>query len=63
MINSIDMTDQEFKFLVKEMRKAQTIYFKTRDYADLAVAKALEKQVDRELTEDLFNQKILPDQF
>lgn len=36
---------------VKEMREAQTAYFKIRGFSELNKAKALEKQVDVLLTE------------
>lgn len=44
------MTTEEFKFLVKEMRNAQKQYFQNKQYTTLVVAKALEKQVDKELS-------------
>lgn len=44
------MTDQEFIILVKKMRDAQKSYFKNRLNRDLQESKALEKQVDHELS-------------
>ena len=44
------MTYKEFKFLTKEMREAQKAYFKDKQYTTLVVAKALERQVDKELS-------------
>ena len=38
-----------FAILVRDMRAAQKRYFDTRDNADLARAKGLEKKVDDEL--------------
>ena len=40
-------TDREFFRAVVEMRKAQKLYFATRDGNDLHAAKELEKTVDR----------------
>ena len=42
---------EEFFETVKQMRIAQMRYFKTRDKADLAASKNLEKQVDTLLVE------------
>lgn len=40
------MTQEEFINLVRDMRKAQKEYFKTRDYLVLNRSKILERQVD-----------------
>ena len=45
------MSTEEFFVTVKQMRIAQMRYFKTRDKADLAASKNLEKQVDTLLVE------------
>ena len=45
------MREEEFFVTVKQMRIAQMRYFKTRDKADLAASKNLEKQVDTLLVE------------
>ena len=45
------MSEEEFFVTVKQMRIAQMRYFKTRDKADLAASKNLEKQVDTLLVE------------
>ena len=45
------MREEEFFETVKQMRIAQMRYFKTRDKADLAASKNLEKQVDTLLVE------------
>lgn len=45
------MSAEEFFATVKQMRIAQMRYFKTRDKADLAASKNLEKQVDTLLVE------------
>ena len=42
---------EEFFATVKQMRIAQMRYFKTKDKADLAASKNLEKQVDTLLVE------------
>lgn len=42
---------EEFFETVKQMRIAQMRYFKTRNKADLAASKKLEKQVDTLLVE------------
>lgn len=42
----------EFMQLVREMRKAQKEYFKTRDKDVLAKSKQLEKRVDDEIKEE-----------
>jgi hypothetical protein len=47
------MTDTEFRALVKEMRAVQTEYFLKKEWHVLAVAKALEKAVDAELSNQL----------
>lgn len=49
------MTDIELLELVKEMRRRQRLYFKSRSKTALQRAKALEAQVDAELA------RILPD--
>lgn len=43
------MTDREFLELVRRMRTAQRVYFQCRAPSDLNRAKALEREVDREL--------------
>lgn len=45
------MREEEFFVTVKQMRIAKMRYFKTRDKADLAASKNLEKQVDTLLVE------------
>lgn len=45
------MSEEEFFVTVKQMRIVQMRYFKTRDKADLAASKNLEKQVDTLLVE------------
>ena len=45
------MSAEEFFATVKQMRIAQMRYFKTKDKADLATSKNLEKQVDTLLVE------------
>ena len=45
------MSEEEFFVTVKQMRIAEMRYFKTRDKADLAASKNLEKQVDTLLVE------------
>lgn len=47
------MTLQEFAELVREMRKWQILYFRSRYPGDLEKAKHLERQVDREAAEIL----------
>lgn len=42
----------EFMQLVREMRKAQKEYFKTRDKDVLAKSKQLEKRVDNEIKKE-----------
>ena len=42
----------EFMQLVREMRKAQKEYFKTRDRDSLAKSKQLEKRVDNEIKKE-----------
>jgi hypothetical protein len=44
----------EFLIKVKELRKAQKTYFRTRNFNDLNKAKRLEKEVD-EMIEKLEN--------
>lgn len=43
------MTEAEFRDLVKRMRQAQRIYFKSRDGAALDVSKTLEREADAEI--------------
>ena len=43
------MTDKEFVELVRRMRAVQRIYFQYRAPSDLNRARALEREVDREL--------------
>ena len=43
------MTVQEFYNLVKLMRKAQNIYFRTKNQDNLQKAKDLETEVDNEI--------------
>ena len=43
------MTVQEFYNLVKLMRKAQNIYFRTKNKVNLQKAKDLETEVDNEI--------------
>ena len=43
------MTVQEFYNLVKLMRKAQNIYFRTKNQVNLQKAKDLETEVDNEI--------------
>lgn len=43
------MTPREFFYLVAQMRQAQRDYFKSRDRKVLALARALEGDVDREI--------------
>lgn len=45
------MTDQEFTALVRSLRDAQIIYFRTHDWTDLRYARDFERRVDRELAE------------
>ena len=44
------MTSAEFNSLVREMRKAQKEYFRTRSKESLMKSKTLEKQVDDALS-------------
>lgn len=44
------MTEEQFTNKVIEMRKAQKEYFRTRDGRILRKSKALEAEIDRELT-------------
>lgn len=46
------MTCEEFKELVKRMRKAQQNFFATRNVAYLKDARKIEKEVDDELSEN-----------
>lgn len=48
MINS-----KELAVKVKEMRKAQTTFFRTKQYRDLDKARKLEKDVDNMISEVL----------
>lgn len=43
------MTPREFYYLVRNMRRAQRTYFRTRDQRDLRLARALEGDVDAEI--------------
>ena len=43
------MTAKEFFFLVAEMRRAQSDYFKTKDLATFRCARYLENAVDNEI--------------
>lgn len=43
------MTPREFYYLVRNMRRAQRTYFRTRDQRDLRLARALEGDVDEEI--------------
>ncbi len=47
----IQMDEDEFRHLVKQMRTEQRRYFKTRSQDALKKSKALEKRVDDELDE------------
>lgn len=49
VLKSVKMN--EFIKLVKELRKAQIKYFRTRNYNDLNKAKQLEKDVDAKISE------------
>lgn len=44
------MTAKEFFYLVAEMRAAQKSYFETRDRKVFRAARALENDVDREIS-------------
>lgn len=44
------MTPKEFFYLVAQMRSAQKQYFKTRDQLSFRAARALENDVDREIS-------------
>lgn len=46
----MNMTEEQFRDLVREMRTVQCRYFRTRDRAVLAESKALERRVDGELS-------------
>ena len=43
------MNARQFFDKVVDMRAAQSLYFKTRDKADLAAAKSLEAEIDAEI--------------
>lgn len=43
------MNQREFYELTKDVRKAQKLYFKTRDLDDLKRSKYLEKKLDDEI--------------
>jgi len=43
------MTGREFYLRVVEMRKAQKLFFKTRDRGVLNKSKALEREIDEEI--------------
>ena len=45
------MNANEFRRLVRQMREAQTAYFKTRDASHLRAAKDYERRVDAELAD------------
>lgn len=47
------MSYEQFRELVKDMRKWQKEYFKTRSKTALSESKRLEKQVDEALSEQL----------
>lgn len=44
------MTSKEFFYLVSNMRETQRNYFRNRDQATLRAARALENEVDREIS-------------
>lgn len=44
------MNAREFFYLVANMRQAQKNYFKTRDKGQFAICRALENDVDREIS-------------
>lgn len=44
------MTEEQFREKVLAMRTAQKEYFKTRDHDALRKSKALEREIDEELT-------------
>lgn len=46
------MPEREFRDLVRRMREAQREFFKTRSHLYLERAKALEKEIDRDLQAD-----------
>ena len=48
----IMIQDDNFRDLVRRMRDAQREYFKTRSHSSLERAKALEREVDKELRND-----------
>ena len=43
------MSDKDFVNLVRAMRNAQTIYFRTKNWSDLRYARDYEQRVDNEL--------------
>ena len=43
------MSDKEFVNLVRAMRNAQTIYFRSKNWSDLRYARDYEQRVDIEL--------------
>lgn len=43
------MSDKEFVNLVRAMRNAQTIYFRSKNWSDLRYARDFEQRVDLEL--------------
>lgn len=43
------MSDKEFVDLVRTMRNAQTIYFRSKNWSDLRYARDYEQRVDNEL--------------
>jgi hypothetical protein len=47
------MNAKDFFFLIKKMRDAQKMYFKTHTNMDLSKAKVLEKKVDNEISRTL----------
>lgn len=43
------ISDKDFEALVRTMRKAQKIYFRSKNWTDLRCARDYEDRVDREL--------------
>lgn len=43
------MNSREFFFLVKNLRRAQTLYFQERTQSHLRACKVLEREVDEEI--------------
>jgi len=43
------VSDKEFVDLVRAMRNAQTIFFRSKDWSDLRYARDYEQRVDNEL--------------